>query len=939
MAFKNLVWIMIFFVLISSSYALITDDIPGTWDHDERYYNFFYDFEADNSTVINDTSLSFASGDYATKSFLDSWADVFVTADKYVTEDSTVCVKFKNTGTYYQTRIAENQDWSKTKNKSFIYRQPAIIELGMTGGTITKSISPPANIQDWQMECFYHNNTQANSTIDINLTTASPDLGGSWDTTESAVYMMRGYDGDVYIDWMAIFNGSDARYLNGSSPQLSETLNVTGSFPHNEYFNGSSVKLNTSANASVSFNCSSYIDGVLNQTITDISAGLNKLVEFNMTYNKVVEEDYFYHISCKNEYNIVNTAQTNFYIDKISPSISILDNNGFDASNNTRVNNYGSELPLNISFSDGLGVTRTEVIIRDYSDVVKHNATTIGLNKKNHNYNESVDVSLWSPGVYTVSIISEDNIHKVMENYSWYHGTSNLSYDKEAITNEVTNFFANITNSSKYVSIKNATFWFNGTEKQNTKTSFDLLTSFNTSNVVNSVPINPTPYDFYWNITTLSSNGTEYSVELSGQQNVTTLILNICNASFTTPGINFTLFNESTNNRMYGDLTIDFKYWLSGKENLAQTYSYIGTNHSNYTFCISPGSATIYANYTAYYSATNYPERRYTANSIAIDNSVTQVPLYLLLSSEGIYTRIQAVDQYQNAISGVKIKMEKFIDGAWTTIEQQLTDDSGLSTFWVNPDDDHKFTLTKSGYTQQQINIRPTLGDPYIVTMESESTSTTYDDHAGVSYSFEPNNQALSNNTVYNFNFTLNSSYWDINDCEFSLKDSDGNTLIVGAPDFNTRICSGSINYNTGDDNKTITSQIVWSHNGANNIIEEYTYSTGSSYVGQFSLKNFFDDIKNFTGAGFSTFTLNILAFIAIILLIVGAASTTNLNTYISDGLIILTIFVTLGFSYIKWLHLPVTTPLPNFIGIHQYLIFYLVTMGGVGFLVWRHNG
>ena len=112
-------------------------------------------------------------------------------------------------------------------------------------------------------------------------------------------------------------------------------------------------------------------------------------------------------------------------------------------------------------------------------------------------------------------------------------------------------------------------------------------------------------------------------------------------------------------------------------------------------------------NRTIQYSSTGYPQRKYDDNT-DLTSTITHKTLYLLSSSDGIYSTIQVIDENGNIITGVEVEIERQFSGAWTIIGKESSDSAGTVTFWVNPDYSHRFTFTKSGCVTSTQTIRPT---------------------------------------------------------------------------------------------------------------------------------------------------------------------------------------------------------------------------------------
>ena len=119
-------------------------------------------------------------------------------------------------------------------------------------------------------------------------------------------------------------------------------------------------------------------------------------------------------------------------------------------------------------------------------------------------------------------------------------------------------------------------------------------------------------------------------------------------------------------------------------------------------------------------------------------------------------------------------------------------------------------------------------------------------------------------------------------------------------------------------------------------------YKVIFTYIGQFSLKNFLDDLSDFGMAGFDDFGRMILALIVIFIITALAAQQVGFEN--REVLILIVIAQVWFFSSVNWLFLNFT-PIPNItetvngveiiiFNTKKYIIAILVTMAGGAFLI-----
>lgn len=422
-------------------------------------------------------------------------------------------------------------------------------------------------------------------------------------------------------------------------------------------------------------------------------------------------------------------------------------------------------------------------------------------------------------------------------------------------------------------------------------------------------------------------NNTQYFT-LNYTQIIDSVFLTLFGNLTNTSAINFTFYDEMNNSQIENaNAEGTFNYLTSS------VFSPSLTATNNLSVAIYPTGASTSGDYVVYYSGVGYTERRYSDNNAIYNNNTQLIKLYMLETASGGYATFRVEDTYSNPLSDVLCVMEKVIEGSTVTVEQQLTDASGLATFFVNPDDDYIFTFSKTGYETYSATIRPITTEIYTVTLEAEEEETTPSFATGTRYTFTPINTILNNHTNYNFTFNLTSDYWEITDCNLTIKNYTNN-LISSDSSYTTSKCSIRIEFNTANYSKLISEAVY----RLNDTVEERVamqYTVRYTYAGEFSLWNFIQDLKSFAEAGFNDFTRMILAFI-VIFSIVAFLSTNYYSLRDPEVLIILAWALVLFFSYTGFLTLNLES-IPDIVGLKQYIIFYLFTLGAGSYIIRRH--
>ncbi len=281
---------------------------------------------------------------------------------------------------------------------------------------------------------------------------------------------------------------------------------------------------------------------------------------------------------------------------------------------------------------------------------------------------------------------------------------------------------------------------------------------------------------FFWNLTI----GSGFNITTIYSQEVVGLQLDICNGTLTVPYINFSFRDEETNSFMNATIdTSTWEYWLGdGTYTKSLIYSNTSVNY-NYTFCLSASNHTLHNTRSVQYASPGYPQRTYSSSSDLTNSSINQT-LYLLAATDGIYTTIHVVDQNVVSIIGADVKVERQFAGVWITIGEDITDDSGSVTFWVNPDYSHRFTFTADGCTGIITTIRPTQSIyTQQLSCELEDGRPIYiSPYFGIIYKVSPKDGTwLNEDTLYHFTFNISTNESNLVTYSVNITDIDMNQL------------------------------------------------------------------------------------------------------------------------------------------------------------------
>jgi len=453
------------------------------------------------------------------------------------------------------------------------------------------------------------------------------------------------------------------------------------------------------------------------------------------------------------------------------------------------------------------------------------------------------------------------------ENFSFFARTviNSINYNVTEYETSTKNIninitaFGNVTPTNAYLNYNGTEFTATVTPKSNGNFILDRSISFNSTMIGNN------SFFFNWSIG-------EYSEQsFNSNQTIKQVFFGICNSTLNVPYINFTFLDEDDNMPIENaTITLsNWNFWIDN-EDLKRSYSFTNTTgNSKYAFCFSPNDTTIRTNFTMQYKDQYgiYPQRTLT-NETTLTNSTTNRTLYLLSSADGIYVTFQVLNQAEQAIAEVKVTAKREIDGITVTVGEGTTGEDGGVTFWLNPDFIHTFTFIATGYDTYTTSLIPTQTS-YTIQLGSETAGWVGEDYTkGISYSILPLPGVLKNNTVYNFNLTISSAYWEVDSFGFSMYSENATKrILVGSTSLATNGGTVGLDIDTGN-NETFEMNYYWVINGTYNngttagwlIFDETTGSEWSILM----IKNFLIIYINSGMFGLDNFGLTIILFLTI---------------------------------------------------------------------------
>ncbi len=260
---------------------------------------------------------------------------------------------------------------------------------------------------------------------------------------------------------------------------------------------------------------------------------------------------------------------------------------------------------------------------------------------------------------------------------------------------------------------------------------------------------------FLWEISVFNGTDSLFINLSSTKQNVTRLHLEKCDGTFTIQTLNFTSFDEETQqtiNPFMLDAT--FLFWL-GTGTIKRNNTISETSISSLQLCISPSNETFKLDGTVEYNdanSTNYTNRNYFFQTDQINNISQDIRLGLLLSEDSTTFILKVQDRDILPVANVLIFTERFYpgEGIFKVVQVSQTDDNGRTVgFFETETVEYRFVLKQNSTTVLTTNKQKIVGESVPFTL----TFTIGDDEGAAWEPFEPIDDLDSD---INFNKTSN---------------------------------------------------------------------------------------------------------------------------------------------------------------------------------------
>lgn len=629
-------------------------------------------------------------------------------------------------------------------------------------------------------------------------------------------------------------------------------------------------------------NVSLYLNGVLNETNT---SGINAT---SYLFTKSLSDgNHNWSITSCNTDGCTTSATRTFTIDTTAPVLNVTS----PYPNGYLYNYHRLNTTLQINFT-----------------AIDTNRDKCWYNYNGTNYtitcsDEKFNVNITNISDKDVTVYANDtfgNLASLTRNWDYKLVENSRTYDSTVFDTATANYGVNVTANS---SLTGVSLDFNGTTYSLSNQGGGI---WNYSRQIPTSEIGNNSITFRYQYDSGTIDG------FTSYQTVSSTVFALCNSTYSTRFVNMTFKDENSLVNINATIpTASFIYYLgNGTINKTLTYSSVTENY-NYSFCGTSGGSPLKVYPTIQYKqGTTYPQRIWSPDVQTYNSTLTTQVLYLLNSVDGLYVTFQVIDNSDATISGVEVVGTRVIDGVNTTLAVGTTDSSGLVTFWLNPDFYHTFTFVKEGYNNFTTSLFPTQTS-YTITLGS-SSSTPVGETTGISYGIKPTDNFLTYYTIQDFEFTIGSSYWELDEFGFDLNWSNG--TLIGS---NSSTTSSGGTISIQDLNVSNASSIVmtpyYTVDSVKYTLNKRFWYLQSSEGREFSLYQWFSDFTTYTSTGtpvlgFNDFGKLLLTALVLILLVGGLSQRYGLQSESAITGIIFSVIFFLEYT-LEWIPL-ITTPL-----------------------------
>ena len=613
---------------------------------------------------------------------------------------------------------------------------------------------------------------------------------------------------------------------------------------------------------------------------------------------------------------IVNYNGTNITLSSINTTLTVEDGNNFQLllyANNSDTGSFGLNDTIFFSVDanePSLNVTEPFGVI-NFQDIsnnqtLRFNVSDLNLDVCQFDYegsNTTVDCSTnitnFTIGTdRTLTFFANDslgNLASQVVNWSYLILQTSTTFNSSSFETANERFTVNVTTNGTTITAGSLTF--DGTE--NTGATITSFTGDNFS-VTKAIAIP----------TSIGTKTHNFNLTISGKViNTTaqTMIINstnltICGAApQNIPFINFTFLNETLAlENITATTTATFVFSLSAISGVNKTLVFTNaTENPSYAFCGNPSDRTLNIDLTMTYNNDISQQRSFTLTT-ALSNVVLNQVLFLLPTTDGLFSPFVTVTTLGVAIPNVIATISRVIGGSTVTITSGLTDGSGFITFFLDPDESYTGAFSKSGFISQTFSFTPN-SDLRTVTLARTSEAVTNGSEITLNTTFQitPINTTLINNTNVTFGFNVTSGQ-TITFMSLNITNSTGSQL-----GFTSQATQGfiSVIVNTGNNTKLLGTFLF--NTSEESITITRIWLVGNFFLGDYSIFNQLTlTVDNVLISEFFRFLLIIFTITGTIIFL-----TTREITDTSESKIIVITLLIWAFSLVGWLDTGILVP------------------------------
>ncbi len=503
-----------------------------------------------------------------------------------------------------------------------------------------------------------------------------------------------------------------------------------------------------------------------------------------------------------------------------------------------------------------------------------------------------------------------------------------VTFNSSTFETALQSYLINITFNSTFYSSISANFNYNGTVVSSTKSGSGDSAIFTTSQ---QVPLTPSQENktFNWEFTLTNATGSNFFNSTNNTQEVNHINLSVCGISPQT----VTYLNWSFTNETVAQEDVDasitqssFTYSL-GSLTLNKTLTFSDpVENLNYGFCFTPAHRTVNTEYSVGYTNSYSQQRIFAQQEFGLTNTSTLQQLFLLPTSEGLFTTFNTVDSVGNTITAVKGTITRTIGVTLKTISTGFTDGSGIIVYFLNPDFTYGALFTKSGLADNSFSFVPITTTRTVImgTLAGDINGSTIG--LNTTYIILPSNNSLPTDASIQFSFNVTSSQ-DINLISMNLTNS--TNQITFQSNAGAGVISATINT---ANNTRIFGEFIYA-TGTETITVNRGWIIGNQFVGDYSL---FRQMDLYLDYGFRDIFQYLIIIVTLIVLLIYLSSNETIDT--SESKLMVVLLVLWIYSLVGWLQAPIVVDPSNTLGQfgQKHGLAILSTIAGTFFIFRR---